>query len=86
MSRAANIPLILLLRARVPCARALHELVRGRSEGEGSLTLSLCFGVRSQVLHPVAMQPAMRVGMPVRVKNSYNWEAPGTLITGTQVA
>jgi len=30
------------------------------------------------------MQPAMRVGMPVRVKNSYNWEAPGTLITGTQ--
>jgi len=38
----------------------------------------------AQVLHPVAMQPAMRVGMPVRVKNSYNWEAPGTLITGTQ--
>jgi len=38
----------------------------------------------AQVLHPVAMQPAMRVGMPVRVKNSYNWEAPGTLITGAQ--
>jgi len=36
------------------------------------------------VLHPVAMQPAVRTGTPVRVKNSYNWEAPGTLITAAQ--
>jgi aspartate kinase len=35
----------------------------------------------AQVLHPVAMQPAMRVDIPVRVKNSYNPSAQGTLIT-----
>lgn len=34
------------------------------------------------VLHPLAMQPASEIsrGMSVRVKNSYNREAPGTLI------
>lgn len=35
----------------------------------------------AQVLHPVAMQPAMRVDIPVRVMNSYNPAAKGTLIT-----
>jgi len=35
----------------------------------------------AQVLHPLAMQPARRVDMPVRVKNSYNPAADGTLIT-----
>ncbi|KAG8459880.1 hypothetical protein KFE25_010929 [Diacronema lutheri] len=35
----------------------------------------------AQVLHPVAMQPAMRVDIPVRVMNSYNPTAQGTLIT-----
>ena len=35
----------------------------------------------AQVLHPVAMQPAMRADIPVRVKNSYNHLAEGTLIT-----
>ena len=35
----------------------------------------------AKVLHPVAMQPAVKAGMPVRVKNSYNSKAPGTLIT-----
>ena len=35
----------------------------------------------AKVLHPVAMQPAVRTNMPVRVKNSYNPAAPGTLIT-----
>ncbi|KAK4533156.1 hypothetical protein CCYA_CCYA15G4013 [Cyanidiococcus yangmingshanensis] len=34
----------------------------------------------AKVLHPVAMQPAMRFNIPVRVKNSYNPEAPGTVI------
>ena len=34
----------------------------------------------AQVLHPRAMQPCMRTGTPVRVKNSYNQEAPGTII------
>ena len=35
----------------------------------------------AQVLHPLAMQPCMRAGVPFRVKNSYNPEAEGTLIT-----
>ena len=35
----------------------------------------------AKVLHPVAMQPAVKTGLPVRVKNSYNPEAAGTLIT-----
>jgi aspartate kinase len=34
----------------------------------------------AKVLHPVAMQPALRFNIPVRVKNSYNPEAPGTVI------
>eukprot|EP00195_Chlamydomonas_chlamydogama_P005756 CAMPEP_0202902490 /NCGR_PEP_ID=MMETSP1392-20130828/16885_1 /ASSEMBLY_ACC=CAM_ASM_000868 /TAXON_ID=225041 /ORGANISM="Chlamydomonas chlamydogama, Strain SAG 11-48b" /LENGTH=481 /DNA_ID=CAMNT_0049589263 /DNA_START=346 /DNA_END=1791 /DNA_ORIENTATION=+ len=36
----------------------------------------------AQVLHPQAMQPAIRAGnMGVRVKNSYNRAAPGTIIS-----
>ena len=34
----------------------------------------------AQVLHPIAMQPALKAGIPVRVKNSYNPEAAGTVI------
>jgi aspartate kinase len=34
----------------------------------------------AQVLHPIAMQPAMRYDVPVRVKNSYNPSAVGTII------
>lgn len=35
----------------------------------------------AQVLHPLAMQPAIRSGkMGVRVKNSYNRQAEGTII------
>jgi aspartate kinase len=34
----------------------------------------------AQVLHPIAMKPAMKYNVPVRVKNSYNPSAPGTLI------
>jgi aspartate kinase len=34
----------------------------------------------SQVLHPRAMQPCMKTGTPVLVKNSYNIEAAGTKI------
>ena len=37
----------------------------------------------AQVLHPIAMQPALKAGIPVRVKNSYNPSAPGSLIDGT---
>ncbi|KAJ3683597.1 hypothetical protein LUZ60_013824 [Juncus effusus] len=34
-----------------------------------------------QVLHPQSMRPAREADIPVRVKNSYNPDAPGTLIT-----
>ena len=34
----------------------------------------------AQVLHPRAMQPCMKTGTPVLVKNSYNVDAPGTRI------
>lgn len=34
----------------------------------------------AKVLHPHAMQPAMRFNVPVRVKNSYNPSHPGTVI------
>ncbi|MCL2318980.1 MAG: aspartate kinase [Treponema sp.] len=34
----------------------------------------------AQVLHPRALQPCMRTGTPVLVKNSYNPAAPGTRI------
>lgn len=34
----------------------------------------------AKILHPVAMQPAMRFNIPVRVKNSYNPSHPGTVI------
>ncbi len=34
----------------------------------------------AQVLHPRSMQPCLRTGTPVRVKNSYNPPAVGTLI------
>jgi aspartate kinase len=37
----------------------------------------------AKVLHPLSMQPAMSKNIPVRVKNSYNPEHPGTLIAGT---
>lgn len=34
----------------------------------------------AKVLHPSSMQPAMKVNVPVRVKNSYNPEHSGTVI------
>ncbi|MDR1250621.1 MAG: aspartate kinase [Treponema sp.] len=34
----------------------------------------------AQILHPRAMQPCMKAGTPVLVKNSYNPSAPGTRI------
>ena len=40
----------------------------------------------AQVLHPIAMQPAMRRNVPVRVKNSYDPTAVGTLIRDTKPA
>jgi aspartate kinase len=37
----------------------------------------------AQVLHPRAMQPCMKTGTPVLVKNSYNPSAPGTRIVAS---
>jgi aspartate kinase len=34
-----------------------------------------------KVLHPQSMRPAREADIPVRVKNSYNPKAPGTVIT-----
>ena len=34
----------------------------------------------AQVLHPRSMQPCLKTGTPVRVKNSYNIDSPGTRI------
>ncbi|KAA8493488.1 Aspartokinase 3, chloroplastic [Porphyridium purpureum] len=38
----------------------------------------------AKVLHPVAMQPARKYSIPVRVKNSYNPNHPGTRIVNTR--
>ena len=38
----------------------------------------------AQVLHPRAMQPCIKTGTPVLVKNSYNIAAPGTRIVASQ--
>jgi len=40
----------------------------------------------AQVLHPRAMQPCMKTGTPVLVKNSYNIDAPGTRIGNASAA
>ena len=37
----------------------------------------------AQVLHPRAMQPCMKTGTPVLIKNSYNPDAPGTRIVSS---
>eukprot|EP00904_Undaria_pinnatifida_P011805 jgi/Undpi1/7755/HiC_scaffold_23.g10228.m1 len=34
----------------------------------------------ANILHPVSMRPAMKTGLPVRIKNSYNPSHPGTVI------
>lgn len=39
----------------------------------------------AKILHPVAMRPAQRCSIPVRIKNSYNPSHPGTIITGIRV-
>jgi aspartate kinase len=39
----------------------------------------------AQVLHPIAMQPAMKHNVQVRVKNSYNPSAEGTIIKNEKV-
>ncbi|CAN8063846.1 unnamed protein product [Agarophyton chilense] len=39
----------------------------------------------AKVLHPIAMQPAMKYNVPVRVKNSYNPDHPGTVILRERV-
>eukprot|EP01035_Chromulina_nebulosa_P016884 gene16884-22372_t len=38
----------------------------------------------AEVLHPISMQPAIKSNIPVRVKNSYNPTAVGTVITSTR--
>ena len=40
----------------------------------------------ANILHPVSMHPAMEAGVPVRVKNSYNPQHPGTVIAAEPAA
>ncbi|MCE1274106.1 MAG: bifunctional aspartate kinase/homoserine dehydrogenase I, partial [Chlorobiales bacterium] len=40
----------------------------------------------AKVLHPLAVQPAMRAGIPVIIKNSFNPDAPGTRIEHLKLA
>jgi aspartate kinase len=35
----------------------------------------------AEVVHPQTMLPAMRAGIPIRIKNTFRPEAPGTLVT-----
>jgi aspartate kinase len=35
----------------------------------------------AEVIHPKTMQPARRAGIPIRIKNTFRPESPGTLIT-----
>ena len=35
----------------------------------------------ASVLHPQTMAPAMQAGLPIRIRNTFNPDAPGTLIT-----
>ncbi|OIT33521.1 aspartokinase 1, chloroplastic [Nicotiana attenuata] len=57
------------------------EIGRGGSDLTATTigkALGLC---EIQVLHPQSMRPSIECDIPVRVKNSYNPKAPGTLIT-----
>lgn len=49
-----------------------------------STMTKLILTINLQVLHPQSMRPAREGDIPVRVKNSYNPAAPGTLITKTR--
>ncbi|XP_058092954.1 aspartokinase 2, chloroplastic-like isoform X5 [Magnolia sinica] len=60
---------------------AVTTLGRGGSDLTAT-TIGKALGLREiQVLHPQSMRPAREGDIPVRVKNSYNPKAPGTLIT-----
>ncbi|KAF2322959.1 hypothetical protein GH714_032442 [Hevea brasiliensis] len=63
---------------------AITTLGRGGSDLTAT-TIGKALGLREiQVLHPQSMRPAREGDIPVRVKNSYNPCAPGTLITRTR--
>ncbi|TXG54942.1 hypothetical protein EZV62_020198 [Acer yangbiense] len=60
---------------------AITTLGRGGSDLTAT-TIGKALGLEEiQVLHPQSMRPAREGDIPVRVKNSYNPNAPGTLIT-----
>ncbi|KAG1363507.1 putative aspartokinase 2, chloroplastic [Cocos nucifera] len=60
---------------------AVTTLGRGGSDLTAT-TIGKALGLREvQVLHPQSMRPARESDIPVRVKNSYNPRAPGTVIT-----
>ena len=54
-----------------------HTVALDQVSFEEASELAYC---GAQVLHPVAVQPAMKYNVPVRVKNSCNPSAVGTII------
>lgn len=63
-----------------PAPSPIHPLLTLRTRPRPRPHLSA-----PQVLHPLAMQPAIKAGsLNVRVKNSYNRSASGTVITSTR--
>ncbi|NTU90652.1 MAG: bifunctional aspartate kinase/homoserine dehydrogenase I [Chlorobiaceae bacterium] len=63
---------------RVPDARVLPDISYAEA-----MELS---HAGAKVLHPLAVQPAMRAGIPVIIKNSFNPDAPGTRIEHLKLA
>ncbi|KAE9454837.1 hypothetical protein C3L33_13302, partial [Rhododendron williamsianum] len=59
------------------CDPSIHPL----AEPVPYLTFEEAAELATLVLHPQSMRPAREGEIPVRVKNSYNPKAPGTLIT-----
>jgi aspartate kinase len=46
--------------------------------------MGIMAGYGAKVLHPETVRPVARLGIPLRVRNSFNANAPGTLIQGEQ--
>lgn len=78
---------------RLAAAEQVHLGLLSASRGQPKLKSNVLKGTplthpphtHHQVLHPLAMQPAIKSGrLSVRVKNSYNRSASGTIITSTR--
>jgi bifunctional aspartokinase / homoserine dehydrogenase 1 len=48
-------------------------------------TMSILAKYGAKVLHPETLRPVSRLGIPIRVRNSFNPDTPGTLIQSNQI-